>query len=269
MEPIDRIPETVARTISFVLTDIDDTMTKDGKIFPEAYAALWTLKEAGFIVIPVTGRPAGWCDLIARQWPVDAVVGENGAFVFYLEDGRVLKQFFHPAVAGGDLRERLKRIEVDVLGQVPGTRVAKDQFCRLFDLAIDFREEPPFLGLEEAERIKSICERHGANAKISSIHVNTWFGEYDKLSMIRLFLKEHYGVDVDVEPERVFFCGDSPNDEPMFSFFPYTCGVANIREYLHLMAHTPRYVTGNSFGKGFAEAAEILRMYRDNRKKEI
>jgi 1,2-diacylglycerol 3-alpha-glucosyltransferase len=269
MEPVDRIPGSIARTISFVLTDIDDTMTKDGKVLPEAYAALWMLKEAGFIVIPVTGRPAGWCDLIARQWPVDAVIGENGAFVFYLEDGRVLKQFFHPSVEGGNLRERLKKIEADVLAQVPGTRIAKDQFCRLFDLAIDFREEPPFLGLDEAERIKRICEHHGAKAKISSIHVNTWFGEYDKLSMARLFLGERYGVDLDKEPERVFFCGDSPNDEPMFAFFPYTCGVANIGEYLHLMTHLPRYVTEQSHGKGFAEAAGVLQKRRESHEREI
>lgn len=255
MLPITNLTETDAKRIRFVLTDIDDTLTKDGRLLPEAYSALWDLRNAGIRVIPVTGRPAGWCDLIIRQWPVDAVVGENGAFVYYFEDNQ-LKTFTHPSVANIDVKTKLKEIEKAVLSEVPGTRVAKDQFSRLYDLAIDFAEDPPFLGLEAAEEIKSVCERFGAIAKISSIHVNTWFGDYDKLSMVRLFLKEFYDSSDPID--QVLYFGDSPNDEPMFSYFTYGCGVSNIQDYLHLMTDHPNYLCSKEFGLGFAEGVHHI-----------
>jgi len=250
MLPITNLTETDAKGIRFVLTDIDDTLTKDGHLLPEAYSALWDLRKAGVKVIPVTGRPAGWCDLIIRQWPVDAVVGENGAFVYYFEDNQ-LKTFTHPSIAKVNIKEKLSVVEQAVLSEIPGTRVAKDQFSRLYDLAIDFAEDPPILGLDVAEDIKKACERFGAIAKISSIHVNTWFGDYDKLSMVQLFLEERYSI---VEPkDQVLYFGDSPNDEPMFGYFKYGCGVANIQDYLHLMKDQPNYLCSKDFGLGFAE----------------
>src|SRR5262249_57511345 len=82
MEPLDSFPMAARRRIRGVLADIDDTITTDGKLTAAAYGALERLQAAGFRVVPITGRPAGWCDHIARMWPVDAVVGENRAFYF-------------------------------------------------------------------------------------------------------------------------------------------------------------------------------------------
>ncbi len=257
MAPVGSMPISDRRAIRYVFTDIDDTLTKEGRLLESAYAALWRLRERGIRVIPVTGRPAGWCDLIARQWPVDAVVGENGALVFYLDDGR-LKQFFHPDVAGDDVRHKLETVRDEVFRRVPGTRPATDQFCRMFDLAIDFREEPPYLSYETARVIRDICVESGATAKISSIHVNAWFGSYDKLSMVKLYMREKRGIDLDIDQSAAFFCGDSPNDEPMFRFFRNSCAVANIREFGAIVEWPPRYVTETSFGDGFSEAVAVL-----------
>lgn len=259
MRPIEELPAAAARKISLVLTDIDDTLTTEGYLEDEAYAALWRLRRAGMRVVPVTGRPAGWCDLIIREWPVDAVVGENGAFVYHRNtQTKRIDTFVHPSVAGGDVQSRLAEVRNAVLAEVPGSRVARDQFARLYDLAIDFREDPPILGLEEAEHIKRVCERFGARAKISSIHVNTWFGDYDKVSMARLFLADVWKVSAGDQKEVALYCGDSPNDEPMFDFFPNSCAVANIREYEHLLGHPPTYVSNASHGRGFAEIADLL-----------
>lgn len=256
MIPIAELSEADALGIRFVLTDIDDTLTRNGKLPSRTYDSLWKLKEAGIRVIPVTGRPAGWCDLIVRQWPVDAVVGENGAFVYYFEDSQ-LKTMTHPSVIRLDVKSKLNDIRKAVLSEIPGTRVAKDQFSRIYDLAIDFNEDPPFLGFEVAEKIKCVCERFGAVAKISSIHVNTWFGDYDKLSMVKLFLSEKRDVE-DLKREVMFF-GDSPNDEPMFSFFPLGCAVANIKPFLPMMSFLPNYICSKDFGDGFTEGtARIL-----------
>ncbi|MDR1893974.1 MAG: HAD-IIB family hydrolase [Spirochaetales bacterium] len=265
LRPIQELSPGEAGNLAYILTDIDDTLTREGRVEAAVYGALWRLKERGFEVIPVTGRPAGWCDLIIRQWPVEAVVGENGAFVYYREDGQI-KTYTHPAAeqAAGpekedplrEIRDKLARILKAVQKEVPGARSARDQFARIYDLAIDFNEDPPRLGLEAAAKIQEVCQAWGAQAKISSIHVNAWFGDYDKLSMTKLFLTNRRGEGE--LKSRVFFFGDSPNDEPMFSFFPLSCGVANIRPFLPGMKNPPGFLASRSFGDGFVEGVERI-----------
>lgn len=247
-------PETAGK-LRYILHDIDDTITNDGKLTAEAYSAMWRLHDAGLRVVPVTGRPGGWCDMAIRQWPIDAIVGENGAFVYYWKDGRPAI-FRHPSIPGEEVRQRLDAVRDACLREVPGCRVARDQGFRLYDLAIDFAEDEPRLGFEAARRIQDIAESMGAVAKISSIHVNIWFGDYDKVSMARLFFETVWGVR-DFHQSVLFF-GDSANDEPMFAELPQSCGVANVAPFLELMEHHPAYVTRGAGGYGFAEAAEEL-----------
>ena len=246
--------------------DIDDTLTRQGKLLASSYTALWKLKEAGLKVIPVTGRPAGWCDCIVRQWPVDGVIGENGAMAFWEEPEEretglpCLKTMYHPNAVKND-HPVLRRVREQALAEVPGLRDAKDQFSRLFDIALDFAEEEPVLPLSAAEKVKKIALALGASAKISSIHVNIWMGIYDKLSMAECFLAERFGWQGDLT--EVVFTGDSPNDEPMFARFPLACAVANIRRYQDLVKHLPAFIATREGGDGFAEIAEILLMMRN------
>jgi hypothetical protein len=246
--------------IRFVLTDIDDTLTEHGRLPAESYTAMQRLHQAGLVVIPVTGRPAGWCDLIARQWPVDGVIGENGALYFrYLEaERRMLRQYARDARTRAADRAKLNRIREEVLASVPGAAVASDQAYREADLAIDFCEDVPPLPREAVERIVAIFTRHGATAKVSSIHVNGWFGSYDKLTMTRRFLSEALSVDMDGQREAMVFAGDSPNDAPMFDFFPRSVGVANVLDFADDLRHKPRYVTKSRGALGFVELAGAL-----------
>jgi HAD superfamily hydrolase (TIGR01484 family) len=265
MRPISSLTEAEARGVRFVMFDIDDTITMDGRLLRESYDALWNLSEAGIAAIPVTGRPAGWCDLIARQWPVAGVVGENGAFAFYMRDDR-LERLYHPAAPDPDsVRTRLAELSVQVLGAFPGLRIAKDQAYRVFDIALDFAEEEPRFGLEFASRVKAHCEAAGATAKVSSIHVNAWFGKYDKLSMAGHFLSSAHRYDPKIDLSSVLYFGDSPNDEPMFRHFPMSCGVANVEKYRDLLKHFPAFITREPFGYGFAEGVEVLLRMRGNR----
>jgi HAD superfamily hydrolase (TIGR01484 family) len=272
MKPIAEMTADEAAGVRFVLMDIDDTLTKEGKLLASSYAALWKLKEAGLKVIPVTGRPAGWCDLIAREWPVDGVVGENGALAFWEEspeqapaeasriEGRrlpLLKAEFHPRAIRND-HPVLGRVKERALGEFPELRIAKDQFARLFDLALDFAEEDPVLPLAAAERVKAIAEEEGAMAKVSSIHVNIWMGKYDKLSMAEMFLSRRFAWQSGPGDREVVFVGDSPNDEPMFARFPLACAVANVGRYRHLIKNLPAFAASRECGDGFAEIAEII-----------
>ena len=254
MRPVSEMTPAEAARIRTVLFDIDDTITTAGKLTAAAYSAMWSLAEAGLRLIPVTGRPAGWCDLIIREWPVCAVIGENGAFALHALNGGKPHVFLHPE-APHDAQLRLAAVREAVLAAVPGSRVARDQFCRKYDLAIDFSEDAPRLPLSAAEEIRRVCIAHGAHAKISSIHVNAWFGDYDKRSMAELFFREV--LHEDPFAGSIFF-GDSPNDEPMFEFFPNSCGVANIRPFESQIRHLPSFVTARESGQGFAEAVSQL-----------
>jgi HAD superfamily hydrolase (TIGR01484 family) len=244
------------RRISTVLLDIDDTLTTEGRLTAAAYAALARLQTAGKRVVPITGRPAGWCDHIARMWPVDAVIGENGAFYFYFSEGCLRRHFRDPANVRADKRARLMQLAQNILSAVPGCALASDQPYRESDLAIDYCEDVPPLGLVAAQRIADLMRQAGLTAKISSIHVNGWFGDYDKLAMTRQLFSEQYGMSLEQLQPEITFVGDSPNDAPMFSFFDNSVGVANVRRFE--MDAPPKFVTLNNAGSGFEELVDHL-----------
>jgi HAD superfamily hydrolase (TIGR01484 family) len=247
-----------ARGVRALLFDIDDTLTTEGKLTAEAYSALESLKRAGKILVAVTGRPAGWCDHIARMWPVDAVVGENGAFYFSYSDGKLIKRFHDDASERARKRARLESIAGELLAAFPGCGLASDQPYRETDLAIDYREDVVPQPLETAERIAARMRQAGLQAKVSSIHVNGWFGDYDKLAMTRVVFAERLGIDIAAGGREVVFAGDSPNDAPMFGFFDNSVGVANVRRFEAVLERKPRYVTQAEAGAGFSELASHL-----------
>jgi len=258
--PLAAMPDAVRRGIRVVLTDIDDTLSTHGRLTATAYAALERLQAAGKRVIPITGRPAGWCDHIARMWPVDAVVGENGALYMRHDAQRhtLLRRFVADAATRAAQRARLADIATAILRDVPGCAVASDQHYRETDLAIDWCEDVVPLARADVDRIVRAMEEAGLTAKVSSIHVNGWFGDYDKLTMTRRLLAEAFGLDMDAVRDTIVFAGDSPNDAPMFAFFPHAVGVANVRAFLDRIATPPRYVTTAAAGAGFAELADFL-----------
>ena len=255
MVPFDQFPASAKKRIRFVLTDIDDTLTLDGRLPAVSLAAMERLAAAGMIIIPVTGRPAGWCDHIARMWPVAAVVGENGAFYFSYDDEqkKMIRRYWRSAARRAEDREKLDALQKIILEAVPGCRVSADQAYREADLAIDFCEDVPPLPLSAVDRIVALFHQAGARAKVSSIHVNGWFGEYDKLSMARRLFEERYRIDTGRLAAEAIYVGDSPNDAPMFAAFPHGVGVANIHPFIDQMSHIPAWVTRHRGGRGFAE----------------
>ena len=265
MLDLEQLDRELACSLDGVFTDIDDTLTSDGHLRAAAYSALEQLQASGLKVIPVTGRPAGWCDHFARMWPVDAIVGENGAFYFrydHLERKMYKRYLDNPAQLKSN-RTRLDALGVAILEHVPGTALSTDQAYRDADLAIDFREDVPALDASEVARIVALFEAAGAHAKISSIHVNGWFGDYDKLSMTRLLMSECYQVELDDHRQRYLFVGDSPNDAPMFDYFPSAVGVANVLDCADAIASLPKFVTQSRGGDGFVELTQrLLRLRR-------
>ena len=260
MRPLAEFPKAERRALRYVLADIDDTLTHDGRLPANAYAAMERLRAAGLKMAPITGRPAGWCDMIARQWPVDAVVGETGAFYFSYDDETktMTRRYWKDGPARAADRLRLAELGDRILAAVPGAALSADQPYREADLAVDFCEDVAPLGEAAVARILSLFEEAGAQAKASSIHVNGWFGDYDKLAMTRLLFREVFHVDLDRVRETVAFAGDSPNDAPMFGYFPNAVGVANVADFAGRLDAEPAWITASRGGNGFAELAEAI-----------
>jgi HAD superfamily hydrolase (TIGR01484 family) len=260
MRPLSEMPRETAARVHTLFSDIDDTLTTHGRLTVEAYAALDTLRSAGLRVVLVTGRPAGWCDHIARMWPVEAVIGENGAFYMWHDaPARKLRtrHVFDEATRDANSR-RMQAVRDRVLREVPGSAIASDQFCRLYDIAVDFCEDVPPLSDAAVQRIVALMEEAGMTAKVSSIHVNGWFGDYDKLSMAKLLCRERFGFELDAERDSCVFAGDSPNDAPMFAYLPNAVGVANVTKFSLPAGQAPAYVTPSEAGAGFAQLARHL-----------
>ncbi|MDX0601774.1 HAD-IIB family hydrolase [Sinorhizobium medicae] len=260
MRAVAEMPTEIAARITVLFADIDDTLTNEGRLPAAAYDAVERLTEEGISVAPITGRPAGWCDMIARMWPVAGVVGENGAFYFAYDQAqrRMRRSFAIADVQRAADRERLAEVGTRILSEVHGAAISADQLYREADLAIDFCEDVPALPASDVERIKRIFEEEGATAKVSSIHVNGWYGAYDKLTMTRRFAADILGVDIDSERDRIVFVGDSPNDAPMFGFFPNACGVANVLAFRGRIDAEPAYVAAREGGHGFVEVANRI-----------
>jgi hypothetical protein len=259
--PIREIPAHRCRDLKTLFTDIDDTITEGGRLPASTFECFWSLEAAGVRTVVVTGRPAGWCDHIARMWPVAGVVGENGALIYAYDRlrRRMERTYLVPETERLDGQRRLQRIRERVLREVPGCAIAADQPFRVADLAIDYREDVGPLSEAEVQALSSIIESEGATYKISSIHINCWYGAFDKVLGVRRFLADR-GQDLD-GPEvqdSALFVGDSPNDEPMFQALAASIGVANIRPFLDRLRYPPAYLTERPAAAGFAEAVGII-----------
>ena len=261
-------PLQARQRITGVFTDIDDTLTTAGAITPDALAALGQLKAAGLDVIAITGRPVGWSEPFAREWPVDAIVAENGAVSLHKSNKKASQPAYFGHLMLSKLYQqntatraanfaRMQQVGERILREVPGTVLAQDSPGRETDMAID-HSEFTHLPAESIAHVVSIMHSEGMNATVSSIHINGWFGEHNKLEGARWIVCELLGRDLDNEMDHWVYVGDSTNDQLMFEAFPNSVGVANIERFLPELKHKPRYVTQGARGAGFAEVAALL-----------
>ncbi len=292
MFPLIRWPLTDRQRIKGVFTDIDDTLTTDGAITPDALAALHDLKVAGLKVIAITGRPVGWSEPFARDWPVDAIVAENGSVLLRAvraepfdglrtglveasststnpstlrqtqdrtSSGRTVlsKMYQQDAPTRASNYARMQQVAARVVREVPGAVLSEDSPGRETDMAIDHSEFAHLSPSAIAQAVQ-IMQSEGMNATVSSIHINGWFGAHNKLEGARWIARELLGRSLDAEMAHWVYVGDSTNDQLMFEAFPNSVGVANIRRFEAELSHQPRYITESERGAGFAEVAAAI-----------
>lgn len=260
MRPTVPLPlaEFPASQIKAVFSDLDDTLTDHSRISPQTFASLWSLKERGFWLALVSGRPAGWADCLMRLWPLDAMVFENGAGLMIRRGEKIETISLAQNQTRDQQKKRLSEIYETLKKQIPNLKLATDQNYRLFDYALDFCEEPPRLSHAEVESLlQQLNEQDGITAKLSSIHINYWCGTHTKVTACDYLLKTE-GISRNITKEQVAYTGDSPNDEPLFEYFPNSVGVANLKPYLPKLRFPPRFLTREPSGTGFQELVSLL-----------
>jgi HAD superfamily hydrolase (TIGR01484 family) len=241
-----------------VFTDIDDTLTTDGAITPDALQALVDLKAAGLCVVPITGRPVGWSEPFAQSWPVDAIVAENGAVALVHPNGEPLRKLYQQDAATRAANfARMQQVLTQIENSIPGAKRSQDSAGRETDIAIDHSE---FTHLPQAaiDQVVRTLKAAGMTATVSSIHINAWFGEHSKLSGARWIVQQLWGRDLNAEMDRWVYVGDSTNDQVMFEHFAHSLGVANVRRFEAQLTHPPRYITPSERGAGFAEVTQYV-----------
>lgn len=258
MKPLAEFPPADCARITGVFTDIDDTLTTEGAITADALQALRELHAAGLHVIPITGRPVGWSVPFAADWPVDAIVAENGAVGLIHKEPHGLRKIYQQSESTRTANfARMQQVAARIVREVPGAKLAEDSPGRETDIAVDHSE---FTHLPQAaiDQVVALMRSEGMTATVSSIHINGWYGEHSKLSGARWIVRELFGRDLDAELDRWVYVGDSTNDVLMFEHFPHSVGVANIRRFESQLTHPPRYVTPGERGAGFAQLAQAI-----------
>jgi HAD superfamily hydrolase (TIGR01484 family) len=254
MKDLALAPRSTFASVRFVLTDMDETLTYRGRLSARTYDALERLQRAGVKVIPATAAPAGWCDQMARMWPVDCVISENGG-LFIQRDGErgVIRSFWHSDEKRQTISDQLAAIGRHIRQVIPSAMLADDQPFRLTSLAF---AQPD----SEADRqiLMTAMRKAGLNVAVNNLWILGWIGAYDKLAMARRVMTDVYGVNIDADRDAVLYCGDSTNDAPMFGFFRQTVGVSSVRRYLPEIPIPPNWITKGPGGDGFVEVADAV-----------
>jgi HAD superfamily hydrolase (TIGR01484 family) len=244
MQPFSSFPASVLARIRVLATDVDDTVTKDGKIPSSTVECLEALGRAGLTVALVTGRPAGWAQALAAYLPaVRVAVAENGLVAFDGEGGRME---LGPR-RGPDFLTRLADNSARVRDAF-GLEVTPDDAFRLFERAFVRPASFDAAALVASDRLVE----PGFEVMASSIHIHVRPSGWGKAEGLLAVLRS-------IEPEAsaapddfVLFTGDSSNDRSLFARLRRTSvGVANVTAYLdELGDDRPAYVTASTAALG-------------------
>ncbi len=255
--PLAQWPATARGALLGVMTDIDDTLTREGAIERVALTALHALAAAGVPVLAITGRPLGWSLPFAQAWPVRAIAAENGAVAVWHEAGQLHTEFVQDEATRAAHAQVLRQVAQRIVQEVPGAVLAQDSAGRVTDIAIDHSE---FTQLPQPaiQQVVALMQSAGLNATVSSIHINGWLGSHTKFSAAQWLLRRLFGRELQPEITRWVYVGDSTNDQLMFQHFPCSVGVANLMRFAGVLQHWPAYITQAERGQGFAEVVRAV-----------
>lgn len=254
MRPIQEIPRAEAQRLQGLLFDLDDTFLTEGRIVEAAFAALYRMRESGLELYAVTGRPAGWGQLIAAQWPVDGMVTENGAILFYKEGPRLIRNDRLSPKERQARTHKLNAVARSLLEKFPELKPTDDTNLRVADLTFDIGEYVQ-INAERVREMMAFVTQLGVQAIRSSVHLHLSDEADDKASGALRLLDLVRQRDPTEARFAYAFIGDSENDAACFAAFHTTIGVQNLRGQL---TRGPRFRTLGARATGFTEAANHL-----------
>lgn len=265
MRPLSELSAGAAGALAGVVFDLDDTLLDHGALTEGAYGALFRLREAGLRLVACTGRPAGWGEVIQRQWPVDATVTENGAIAHVREGsgaaGRVVTLDGEGGAARRARRAELLEVAGELLARCPEAALADDNDLRVTDVTLDIGEHRR-VPAAAVQRMRDEARAQGIRTLASSVHLHLTRERDDKATGVLRVLARRFGEDPTGARRRYAFVGDSGNDAAAFAAFAVTFGVANVRAHLGRLSVPPRFVAPSPMGRGFAEIAGRLAALR-------
>lgn len=254
MKPIASLSATEAARLRGVCFDLDDTLLDHGHLREETYSALFRLREAGLSLYGVTGRPAGWAEVLARLFPVQAVVAENGAVVCARREERVLTLDSVDAAERAARDRRLAELLQKFRERFADFEPADDVRARISDRTFDIGEFRQ-VGARRVQEASAFLREQGARTFVSSVHLHVTFDHADKASGAVRVLAADSGLDATAVRHAFAYLGDSENDASCFAAFSVSIGVANLRGRATLR---PRYITTQPMGAGVVEAATTI-----------
>jgi len=257
MKPLSSLTPGDLEGLRGILFDLDDTFLDGGVLTEGAYRALWRASRAGLRLVVVTGRPAGFGEVMARQWPVDAVVTENGAVALFRQGGTIARWQKADEATRRARRVRIAEAFSDLRQRFGEVRVSDDSHARVSDLALDIGESQ-HLRPELVARIESAARELGMRTFVSSVHLHLTLDPFDKATGTVAFLRDHFGDDPSWARHHYAYLGDSSNDGACFFAFTMSFGVANIKPSLPRLSVPPSYVASLPRGAGFAEIVDRI-----------
>jgi len=254
MQPIERADAAHFAKLKGLVFDLDDTFLDHGELKAATYRALSELYERGLTLVVATGRPAGWGEVLARMWPVHAIVTENGAISHVRTEGLVRCLDELSPAERARTRAALEQIAGDVERKFPELRRTDDARARISDVTYDvgeYQRVPREIVSSAVEHARAL----GARTTVSSVHMHITLDPHDKATGCLYLFRTQFGLDTTQARMSFGFIGDSGNDAPCFAAFRTSIAVSNMSGRPSV---TPKFVTRGARGAGFVEAAERI-----------
>jgi len=248
--PLSPINSSDLSDIRLIASNVDGTLTQNGKFSSDFISTLIDLQSSGIKVLLVTGRSAGWVSALVNYLPVEGAIAENGG-IFLQPNGT---QDLLSSVPNLSRHRILLENTFHHIKQLfPNLHPSADNQFRITDWTFDVND----LSTDDIQAISSQCHQMGWSFTYSNVQCHIKPIHQDKATGLLSVLSNHYP---ELNSQQVLTVGDSPNDEAMFDpdLFPISVGVANVRHYQDKMLHLPKYVTDASEFAGFSELAKLL-----------
>lgn len=248
MIPIAEATSNYLSSIRLIATDMDGTLTRQGKFRATLLQSLEALQKADIAVIVVTGRSAGWVEAVQTYLPIAGAIAENGGI--YLSNQT--PQFLTPIPDISLHRQKLAEMFQLLKRQFPGLQESADNAFRLTDWTFDVAGLTPI----ELQQLNDLCEQQGWSFTYSTVQCHIKPLQQNKADGL-LQVLQHFGQ---LSAHEIITVGDSPNDQSLFNpgLFPISVGVANVLHYTSQLTHKPTYVTTQPEGDGFEELVQLI-----------